>query len=210
MGLVFNSSSVFACLATVGLTPALTRAEFFTFRLEGSVVASSITRAPWGAVPVGAPITFEYTFDTNTPDSEPGHPDFGEFVGAVVAYEIAAIGAMGAGSGGGITVVNHTIPTPTGGDRYYVDNMLLPGGYDLYLAFQNHDGSVLPLTSDAIPTAFQLLDWQDREFTLYDFIEDRPMAIGWTSLIIVPAPAGGMMLTAIAMTLSMRRRRPRG
>ena len=208
MRLVFHVARVFVCLVVVGLAPAVTRGEIVTFRLEGSVVATSITRAPWGGVPVGAPIVFEYTFDTTTPDSEPGHPDFGEFVGAVDAYEISAMGASGAGSGGWISVVNHTVQTPVGGDRYFVDNMLIPGGFELYLAFQNHDGSVLPLMSDAIPTSFQLSDWQDREFLLHDFLELDVMSIEWTSLTIVPAPTGGAMLAAGALVLSMRRRRP--
>lgn len=195
-----------AAAAGVMLGASSANAELITFQLDGVVTLTTITRAPWGIAEVGTPIRFTYTFNTSTPDSEPLNTSFGHYVGAVTSFRLEALGLVGEGSGGVISVIDHTTPTP-GGDRYYVEDMLLSDGFDMYLTFQNHDGSTLPLTSDMIPTSFSLADWQDQEFTVGDLHENRWMAIEWETLTIVPAPGGVGFGIVVMMAVSRRRRR---
>jgi hypothetical protein len=181
-------------LAACTASPAL--ASIVTFRFDGIVTTGAFTSGRWAGADAGDSFAVQFTFDTDSPDSDPA-PTLGDYRTAISTYTIIAGTAFETGPGGTIEVRNDTL------DGYRV-RLELEGDFFAEINLVSLDDG--PFADDALPIDMTITDWATRQFSILP--NDGPGSVVGTitSFTLVPAP-GAIALFGAAIFGASRRRR---
>ncbi|MFQ5590356.1 MAG: PEP-CTERM sorting domain-containing protein, partial [Phycisphaerae bacterium] len=195
--------------AMVGIGASSATASLITWEFSGEVTfLRDETNLLGGAVELGDPFSGSFTFESTTPDANPGDPRIGLYDGAIVALSgyVADVPFTGVfGSTNYIEVIN---PSSIGPDGYFVrlDAELLAVPLDF--GFQLVDGAGTVFGDDSMALSpLSLEDFEYHKFAIGDGSETIPLSLSGTVDRLVPEPGTLVLLTAGVLILGRRRRR---
>lgn len=184
-----------ACISAV-FAAIPTSAAMVTFRFDGVVNSNSITGGDWSFTKVGDSFAVEYTFDSDSPDSNP-LDGLGDFNDCITDFALFAGTAFETGYGGNVYLTNAVT-----GDDYQISLNLMSAFFAIHLS----DATGTALSSDAQVTDLTLDPWTGRVFTISTSDNAQAIVGTITSFTLVPAPATIGILAPAAFCLSRRRR----
>ncbi len=156
---------------------------------------------------VGSPFSGLYTFESTTPDSDPGEPRRGLYNDAIREVE----GYVGTyhlqGPVGSTTLVSVVDLQRSLYDEYLVSAPVEFGGVTLDFAVQLFDSSGEALEGDSLPLVPPVLSLFDLpRFLIFDQSEAIPLTVRGELRSLVPEP-GTLVSLAIGVLIATTRRR---
>lgn len=198
--------------ATVLLAPVAAKAAPVTFSFTGTVTAVDAALA--GEFSLGESVVGSYTFESTTPDSDPGDPTLGIYDNAITAFSATFGGdyTVTQGLDNDISVANG----PPGNDVYqvFLTNPTAPtvAGLSLgalFLGIGDFESNVF--NSDALPLTPPDLAEFDFDISGAIFLDspiNQGMNFQLTSLTLVPEPSTLAFVALGLMGVCCHRRKP--
>jgi hypothetical protein len=160
-----------------------------------------------GAVEIGDPFFGSFTFESTTPDANPGDPRIGLYEDAILALSGYVADVPFTGVLGGTNFVELVNPSGIGSEHYLarLDADFAGQSLDFGLQLLGRDPGVFP--GDLLPLfPPHLADLSTAEGFLVDGSETIPLSVSGTVVALVPEPATLVLVMVGTMMFSKRGR----